>query len=366
MAQSKEKLRALADQAEKQYKLTTVTFVPLKVEIDANNESDFLAKQLIRYIDLSTEHFHEWQTLANALAKTYHETNHWNVVTTAQNEFLDRQRYIYRHLEKCDKREISDKEKVIEPAKNAVIFKPRTLLHDATFSEYTQWKTRFRAYYMQNKMEDQIASIHKAFLFTCIDDTLSEIIDLQNPNSTAFIYEEGTTDDSYMNLLDNYFDQQHPLHIRLNKLITLEPSTNQQSSAFFQEFIKLSNDAKATDLNTNQILVSIMTAKCPNKELRTELLRQEREMQQVLKLAKDFDAAQRTQIVQTSATSSNSTPKCFRCSTGKHDPKSCWTHKNPCPNCNKTGHTKKNCRVKKSSSNAVQDSGNESTPTVLL
>ena len=75
-------------------------------------------------------------------------------------------------------------------AKNAAIFKPRTLLHDASVNEFRPWQNRFQAYYDKSNVSDKGPALHPAFILTCIDDTLADIIDskkyaLASPERTS-------------------------------------------------------------------------------------------------------------------------------------------------------------------------------------
>ena len=112
-----------------------------------------------------------------------------------------------------------------EPAKNVAIFKPWTLLHDTTINEFCQGQKHFQAYYKQSNMEDDDPNLQRSFLNTCIDDPLADIIGREAAHKQPRLYSDGPTA-SLMKIREKYFDNLHPLLIRLNKLATLYPTTN--------------------------------------------------------------------------------------------------------------------------------------------
>ena len=369
-----DELNNRAAAAKAAYNLMVSQFTPFLTEITAKNTTSFFAKQLTAYLHEFNTAYAEYKQVAFRLQADFKANDHWIQVTNAAKTINETNSVIYAHLKETDNPINQDKIPAIEPTKNAALFKPRTLLHEATMSEFLQWQHKFRAYYTQSKVDLQPAHIHKAFLMTCIDDHLSEFVELQI-NKDTFIYPHGDGF-CYMATLEQFFRNLHPKHIRLHKLTALDPTPNQLASGFFQEFLRLSNDAKATELTAEELLVSLMTTKCPNKELRTELLRNPRNLPSTVQLALEYDAAQRGQ--NTNGIAAIRQTKCTRCNSDNHKPEACWTHKNPCPKCKKTGHIKANCRVKIKPSNAnAVSSGNSSnainsatdsipTPSLLL
>ena len=51
-----------------------------------------------------------------------------------------------------------------EPAKNAAIFKPQTLLYDTYVNEFRQWQNIFKAYYNQSNIADQGPGLHLSLI----------------------------------------------------------------------------------------------------------------------------------------------------------------------------------------------------------
>lgn len=362
-------LRHTATAAEKAFNLVIAQFAPLKTEIEADNATPFFAKQLVRYVVELTEAHEAWKTAAHTLLSVHNEPNQWARVEAAVTQLTQTQTIVYDHLKKTDNPAgtFEDNPKIPEP-KNALVYKPKSLLHDASMTEYRQWQNRFRAYYTQSNIKEQPPHIHRAFVMTCIDDNLAELIELHLPQGTAaFIYDDTGDQQTIIHILDTYFENRHPRHIRLNKLTSLEPTPNQPASGFFQEFLKLSNDATATALSSEELLVALMTTKCPNKELRTELLRAPRNMANAVQLAIEFDAAQKTQNSHTAATN---IMKCTRCNRTNHTSDKCWTLKNPCPICKKPGHIQSKCRNRQTknqaSAKAINDTCTFSNPTPHL
>ena len=146
-----------------------------------------------------------------------------------------------------------------------------------------------------------------------------------------------------MQVLEQYFDNLHRLHVRLHKLTSLEPGANQSTSGFFSEFLRLANEADSSKIMQKRLLLAIMTTKCPNKKLRTELLCNPTSVEETVTKAQQYDAAQKMQGRNETAAALQ---KCFRCNKTNHRQDNCWTYHSPCPTCGKSSHTKNKCRVR--------------------
>ena len=59
-----------------------------------------------------------------------------------------------------------------------------------------------------------------------------------------------------MQALEEYFDNLYPIHIRLLKLTSLGPGSNQSVSGFFLEFLRLANDANISKILKNRLLLA--------------------------------------------------------------------------------------------------------------
>ena len=75
----------------------------------------------------------------------------------------------------------------------------------------------------------------------------------------------------------------------------LHPLTVQTDDTFFDEFIRFSNEVDACILAEERLLLTVMTTKCPNKDLRTELLKNPTTMADTAAGAKVYAAAQKTE-----------------------------------------------------------------------
>ena len=163
-----------------------------------------------------------------------------------------------------------------------------------------------------------------------------------------------------MNTLTQHFDRLHPLHILLHKLTILEPEARDQAE-FFDELIRLANKADATTLSAERILLALMTIKCPNKDLRTKLLRKPTTLIEAAAKAKEYVSAQRMDTgdrVSAASQQRQKPQRCYRCR-GNHQEQTCWTLKKRCPNCGITGHAKRVC--KKGNTKKPEQQGNKQT-----
>lgn len=351
--------------------------------IDEGCTHQFFCKQLQKWVLNIQAAYEDRRSLAANFNIKYKEDDYLKKTTDDHQPVKEAIELVYRHLMQADVADQPDiKREDTEPYKNAIIYKPRTLLHDATISEYNQWKERFRSYYTQNRIANQAPTTQKSFLITCLDDQLVEVIGINaDPQATIFTATFGQQ--TLIQVLDTHFNNLHPLHIRLARITSLDPKPGQTSHSFFQEFIKLTNDAQARTLQAEQILVALMTQKCPNKELRTELLRTPGTLDQALRKGAQYDAASRNSTnASTAATTARknqaqrtypSTPNgCYYCNTGpKHEVKACWARDKTCNTCKRKGHIAPAClkaadnKPKKAQSNAVTEGENDS-PTLLL
>ena len=109
------------------------------------------------------------------------------------------------------------------------MFKPRTLLHDATLNEFRQWQKCFVEYYQQSNMEEEDANLQRSFINTYLNDDLTNIIDREAANKNPKIYTASPAV-SLMGILERHFDDS------TNWSPCTPPPTKPQS-AFFAEFI---------------------------------------------------------------------------------------------------------------------------------
>ena len=70
-------------------------------------------------------------------------------------------------------------------------------------------------------------------------------------------------------------------------MASLVPSTNQTLAGFYAEFIKVANEANVKQLLSEQLVVALMTYRCPEENLKMELLKEPLTMNQV------YDKAQK-------------------------------------------------------------------------
>ena len=369
-----------------QFTLICTEYNAYEKQIDKGNKTFYFGRQLERLSHRISDIIAEWNSAAADHRLRFKDDGPWATFEDSTDAASKIQEKIFDHLSKTDPPPPQQHVKLEEDksARNPAIFKPRSLLHDASTAEFRQWQSRFRAYYSMSNMQSTHKYMHKPFMITCVDDTLADLLSLHFPEAGS-IYPTEEEPACLMATLENHFNSLHPLHVRLARLAACEPKPHQTASGFFQEFLKLSNDADAPARTAESILVALMTAKCPNKELRTQLLRSPQNLQETLKLATLHDAASKTSSTQSTAATSSKPGKtankeygCQKCQMGQpHDPKDCFTRNHPCPICNKLGHSKKTCYQKatdknprqkdsKGSANAASDDHNMASPTLLL
>ena len=171
------------------------------------------------------------------------------------------------------------------------------------------------------------ATLQRSFLDTCIHDDLAAIVDRELDSKHPMTYSV-LIRLSTMGILEKHFDSQHPVHVRLNKMASLLPSTNQTPAGFYAEFIKVTNEANAKIMPSEQLIVAIITSRCPDENLKMELLKVSLTMdevydkaQQHLSAKKLWAAIKKPQLHLTNATAAKG-----------HQPDNCWTMKSFCPN----------------------------------
>ena len=139
-----------------------------------------------------------------------------------------------------------------EPAPNVAIFKTGMLLHKGSINEIRQWQKRFLAYYKQNLVQEDDLPMQRSFLITCLDDELATVIHNQHAQKDVNIY------GVYMNTLTQSFDSLHPLYVRLHRLTILDRESD-DPAVFFNEFMRLTNEADTTEFSSESILLALMT-----------------------------------------------------------------------------------------------------------
>ena len=186
------------------------------------------------------------------------------------------------------------------------------------------------------------ANLQRSFLNTCIDDNLARIIDRETESTNPTTY-SGGAEASTIGILDKYFDNLHPIHVRLNEMVSLYPYTNQTPVRYYAEFIKIANKADTRNMTAELLIVAMMTSRCPNENLKMDLLKDKLSMDEVYDKAQHQSAWKTVNKPQDTTATAN---KCYLCNRTGHTQASCWTHKAYCPNCGKTGLAAKKCRVK--------------------
>ena len=131
-----------------------------------------------------------------------------------------------------------------EPLKNAAMFNPKTPLKDATITEFKQSQKHFQVYYEQRRMATGEVNLQRSFLDTCLYDDLIRIIGRETETTNPKMYAVGM-EPSTMGILEKHFNNLHPIHIRLKRLASLYPSTNQTPVVFYVEFIRQINELDA-------------------------------------------------------------------------------------------------------------------------
>ena len=65
----------------------------------------------------------------------------------------------------------------------------------------------------------------------------------------------------------------------------------EKNNFYISEFICLANEADSSNLTVERLLLALITTKCLNKDLKTELLRNPTSMKDAVAKAKQYDAA---------------------------------------------------------------------------
>ena len=196
-----------------------------------------------------------------------------------------------------------------EPSRNAALFK---LVHcsktpqsqNSNSGNNTSKRTSSRAKWPQEMQ-------------TCIDDDLTAIVDRESDSKHPMTYSVGNRP-STMGILEKHFDSLHPVHVRLNKMVSLFPSTNQTMAGFYEEFIKVANKANAKNMPSSQLIVVLMTSRCPDENLKMQLLKESLTMDQVYDKAQQHLSARKTMGSNQEAAATST--KCYSCNSSGHQP----------------------------------------------
>ena len=91
--------------------------------------------------------------------------------------------------------------------------KPKELSHDASMAPFPTWKKQFRAYYNAGNIGSLPCMQQQAYLNNCVDETLSSMIDRESTGTTSVNSPiQGLI--TCMRVLDNYFLEVDPIHLR--------------------------------------------------------------------------------------------------------------------------------------------------------
>ena len=388
----------------KQHEHNIQSYNNRKAGMDAGNSTPFFVERLKQLLDSIHENNRKYEEAYESYYSATGDVRYDDQYKKHSKACLAMEESLVNYIDACMPQEqVIKDETMAEPKSssgNAAMFKPFTLLHDTPMSEYRQWGVRYHSYFLAMKMQEKAADSQKALLMSCLDSTLGDII--MNSNATSTYANDQR--ETWLTLLEKYFEATYPMHARINKLISLQPVPGQTTSGFFREFNRLVKDASAFKCTVDVLITTIMISKCPDAHLRKELLRAPITYERAMLLGMESDAAEvasnlhnpppsaSSAAVTTSTSNSKSTqprrpapsssskPKasqCSRCNMGNHPADKCFTLSKPCPVCSKTGHSKKTCRANPSSaaqtsavvgtsSIARGSASSQQTPTIHL
>ena len=106
-------------------------------------------------------------------------------------------------------------------------------------------------------------------------------------------------------------------------------------------------------MTAEQLIVAMMTSRCPDKNLKMELLKEKLTMDDVYDKVQQHQSARKT--VNKPQEIAAATNKYYWCDRTGHSQASCWTDKTFCRKCGKTRHIAKKCRVQPSQTKGTKE-----------
>ena len=151
--------------------------------------------------------------------------------------------------------------------------KPDRLNHNASVLQFLNWKRDVKTYFTLNAMDKKPHSVQVSVFYGCVDEHIKRFLHVHFANlpNVPLISE---TENSYLQELSNYFDQKHPVPIRVLNFFNERQRPNESALDFAQRCEALAIVADIENMKYDDMVkYKIATGLVHSEALRTKLLK---------------------------------------------------------------------------------------------
>ena len=148
--------------------------------------------------------------------------------------------------------------------------KPKELLHDASMASFRTWKKQFKAYFDAGNLITLPCSQQQAYLNNCIDETLASRIDRESTGTTP-IYSPVQGLFTCIKVLDGYFLEVNPVHLRRKQFFDARQKEGQSIIEYRDELLSLIEEADGATITVNDLICMMLQIGASDSALQKEL-----------------------------------------------------------------------------------------------
>ena len=131
--------------------------------------------------------------------------------------------------------------------------KMKELSHDASMATFHTWKKQFRACYDAGNIGSLPCTQQQAYLDNCVDETLSSRIERESTGTTP-VYSPIQGLMTCVRVLDNYFLEVNPIHLRRKQFFDARQKEGQSIIELRNELLSLINEADRANIVVNDLI----------------------------------------------------------------------------------------------------------------
>ena len=135
---------------------------------------------------------------------------------------------------------------------------------------FRTWKKQFRAYYDAGNLGTLPCSQQQAYLNNCVDETLASRIDRESTGTTS-VYSPIQGLLTCIHVLDNYFLEVNPVHLRRKQFIDARQKEGQSILEFCDELLSLIGEADGANITINDLVCMMLQIGASDTALQREL-----------------------------------------------------------------------------------------------
>ena len=151
--------------------------------------------------------------------------------------------------------------------------RPDRLSHNASVLQFINWKRDIKTYFTMNSMDMKPHSVQVSVFYGCVDENLKRFLHVHFANlpNVPLVAED---EQSYLQALSNYFDQKHPVPVRVLNFFNERQRPNESPSDFAQRCEALAIVADIENMQYDDLVkYKIATGLVHSDALRTKLLK---------------------------------------------------------------------------------------------